>query len=205
MTWEIWMSFAWVSAANIVTPGPANMNTLRRAVQLGGWQVIPTIMGNALGLAIGGFITAYGVAALVLSSPPLWALLNYTGVAYLVWLGLKLLCAPRDADLREDNVSTQMPRKLFIEGLLLALTNPKALLFYVALFPQVMQPISPVGPQAALLVSTYCGLSIMSLSLYATFANSLRAFFATPTHYQRFRQGSGVILITFALNLVSWA
>ncbi len=51
MVWAVWLSFATISAANIVTPGPANLNTLRRALQLGFLPVLPTIFGNALGLA----------------------------------------------------------------------------------------------------------------------------------------------------------
>ena len=52
MNWAVWVSFAAVSAVNIVTPGPANLNTVRRAMQLGIAQVAPTILGNALGPSV---------------------------------------------------------------------------------------------------------------------------------------------------------
>ena len=140
MNLTLWLSFATVSAVNIVTPGPANLNTVRRAVQLGGKRVVPTILGNALGLAVGGVVCAAGITSFVTASNALWSLFRWLGVAYLSWLGTKLLIKTEPLAL---NTSADVPigaSKLFWEAFLLAATNPKALLFYMALFPQVLDP-----------------------------------------------------------------
>lgn len=202
MNWALWISFATISAANIVTPGPANLNTLRRAMELGARRVIPTIMGNALGLAVGGAAFALGIASLVIASSLAWTAVRIIGVAYLMWLALKLLYRREvlvlDADAHMPIASTA----LFAEAFLLAVSNPKALLFYMALFPQILDGDSPLAPQAGILVFTYCGLSILSLSIYATLAQTLRSRFLTPRRYTRFRQISGLILLGFALKLL---
>jgi threonine/homoserine/homoserine lactone efflux protein len=201
MNLALWISFATVSAVNIVTPGPANLNTLRRAVQLGGKQVLPTIFGNALGLAVGGMICAAGIASFVMGSGVLWALFQGLGVAYLGWLGIRLLLKTEQLSLDQTTHAKISAQTLFSEAFFLAATNPKALLFYMALFPQVLDQQHSLLPQAGVLVLTYCGLSILSLSTYAVLADLLRRHFFTQARYTRFRQISGLVLMGFAIKL----
>lgn len=202
MNWALWVSFAMISAVNIVTPGPANLNTVRRAIQLGMHQVAPTILGNALGLAVGGAICAAGITSFVMSSDLLWSLFQWVGVAYLAWLGIKLLIRKETLSLHSQTDAAVPARALFLEAFLLAATNPKALLFYMALFPQILDPERDLATQASILILTYCGLSILSLTTYSTLAHVLRSRFMTQARYDRFRQISGVILIGFAAKLL---
>ncbi|MEK0164628.1 LysE family translocator [Phaeobacter sp. A36a-5a] len=201
MAWALWLSYATISAANIVTPGPANLNTLRRALQLGFVPVLPTILGNALGLAVGGLLCAGGVAAFVVTSEILWAIFRWLGVAYLGGLGLKLMIRREPIALGKGLVQFVPPRLLFREAFLLALANPKALLFYLALFPQVLDPARSLWPQSTVLVLTYCGLSILSLCTYALLADKVRERFLTQTRYDAFRVCSGLVLLGFAAML----
>lgn len=201
MAWAVWLSYATISAANIVTPGPANLNTLRRALQLGFTPVLPTIFGNALGLAVGGILCAGGVATLVMTSGLLWTLFRWLGVAYLGGLGLKLMIKREPIILGKGVVQRVRPQLLFREAFFLAVTNPKALLFYLALFPQVLDPARSLWPQSTMLVLTYCGLSILSLSTYALLAEKVRNRFLTQARYDVFRVCSGLVLLGFAIML----
>ena len=201
MAWAIWLSYATISVANIVTPGPANLNTLRRALQLGFMPILPTIFGNTLGLAVSGILCAGGVAAFVVTSEVLWTLFQWLGVAYLGGLGLKLIIKREHIALEPALIQRVPPWLLFREAFLLAVTNPKALLFYLALFPQVLDPSRLLWPQSTLLVLTYCALSILSLSTYALLANQVRERFLTQARYDTFRACSGLVLIGFALKL----
>ncbi|UWQ35610.1 LysE family translocator (plasmid) [Leisingera sp. M527] len=201
MNWAVWISFAAISAVNIVTPGPANLNTVRRAMQLGMNQVAPTIFGNALGLALGGAVCAAGITSFVMASGLLWVLFQWVGIAYLAWLGANLLIRNETLSLTSKTDAVVPARALFSEAFLLAATNPKALLFYMALFPQVLDLEQGLAAQAGILILTYCGLSILSLSTYSTLAHIFRKRLMTPTRYDRFRQISGVILIGFAVKL----
>lgn len=201
MTWAIWLSYATISAANIVTPGPANLNTLRRALQLGFLPVLPTIFGNALGLAVGGILCAGGVAMFVVTSAALWMTFQWLGVIYLSGLGLKLIVKREQVAVGSGMIQRVQPWLLFHEAFFLAVTNPKALLFYLALFPQVLDPSRSLWPQSTLLVLTYCALSILSLGTYALLAEKVRERFLTQVRYDVFRVCSGVVLIGFALKL----
>ncbi|WP_282092809.1 LysE family translocator [Epibacterium ulvae] len=90
----------------------------------------------------------------------------------------------------------------FFEAFLLAATNPKALLFYMALLPQFLNPERGLASQASTLILTYCGLSILSLTTYSALAHVFRSRFMTQARYDKFRQISGVILMGFAAKLL---
>lgn len=201
MDWLVWSSFALICAANIVTPGPAILNTVRRATQLGFRKVLPTIFGNTAGLIIAGSFCAGGVATFVLASELLWTLFRWLGVAYLAFLGLQLILKRETLDLSGSTAPQISGKNLFGEAMLLAVANPKAVLFFVALFPQVIDPGKPILPQAALMIGTYCAISILSLSSYSALASILRTRFITQTRYRVFQIVSGVILLAFAGKL----
>lgn len=194
----IWSTFALVSAVNIVTPGPANINTFNRAAELGARRVVPTILGNSLGLAVGGMVCVSGVGAFVMRSDAVLMGFQAFGVLYLLWLGAKMIWGARVVQQSAPQVS---PAALWWEAFVLAVSNPKALLFYLALFPQVLRVDLPLWPQAVLLVSTYCTLSILSLSTYAVLAGAWRKRGISAQGCQRFRRLSGIVLIGFALHL----
>ncbi len=199
MTWSLWAGFALISAVNIITPGPANLNTMRRALQLGRRCVWPTIFGNALGLALGGLACLLGLAGLLRATPGAWLVFQMLGAGYLAWLGGKLLLRRETLVL---NGSCPAGHGLFVEALTLAATNPKALLFYMALFPQILAPDQSLLAQGAVLITTYCGLSICSLNLYAGVAQILRDRALDQRGYDWFRRLSGLVLLGFALHLV---
>lgn len=204
MDFFVWASFALISAANIITPGPAILNTIRRATQLGVKGTLPTILGNALGLVIAGSFCAGGVAAFVLASEVLWTLFRWLGVAYLAWLGIKLIWVKEELDF--DNKGAMAPRiasrVLFIEAFILAATNPKAILFFVAIFPQVMDASRPIWLQSTIMIATFCTISIASLLSYSGIAAFLRSRFLTQKRYRIFRVTSGFLLLAFAGKLV---
>mgnify|MGYP001428869437 FL=1 len=201
MDFYVWFSFVLIAAANIMTPGPAILNTVRRAAQLGLRRVLPTILGNTLGLSVAGAFCAGGVATFVLASDLLWMLFRWLGVAYLAWLGLKLIITHDEIELDNSTLVNVRTSKLFTEAFLLAVTNPKAILFFVALFPQMMDPNRAILPQAVILITTFCVISIASLSTYSTLASFLRNRFITQASYRKFRIISGAVLIGFAGKL----
>jgi threonine/homoserine/homoserine lactone efflux protein len=202
MTSSLWLSFAVVSALNIVTPGPANLNVLQRGVQLGHRRVLPAILGNALGLAVAGAFSGVAVAGLVASAPVVQGVLSWAGPSYLGYLGAKLLLR-RDVLQIGEIVGEPTSGSLFREALILAMSNPKAILFYLALFPQMLSGVSALqeGWTIAGLTLTYCALSLISLNLYAACAQQLRKRWLTQRRYDLFRQLSGLGLIGFAVKL----
>lgn len=203
MSFEAWLAFTLISVANIVTPGPAILNTIRRSAQLGFKRCLPTIVANAAGLAVAGFACAFGVATFVLASEWLWFIFRWAGVLYLVYLGLHLIVKQEMLNLGSatSKAPTVPTKTLAIESFMLAVSNPKAVLFYVAIFPQVIQADQPAWPQAMALVLTYCAISLASLTTYAAIAGILRTRLLTQARYRGFRVVSGALLLGFAGKL----
>ena len=148
-----------------------------------------------------GTACALGLSALLLASDLIWDLLEKAGQLYLIWLGSKLFWTPERLVLAPAvQQHGTRPQTLFQEAFLLAVINPKALLFFVALFPQSVDPNESFTLQITFLILTYCGLSICSLNTYAALATGLRSG-VTQTRYTYFRKLSGLALVCFALTL----
>ncbi|MEX3010460.1 LysE family translocator [Hoeflea sp. TYP-13] len=202
MDWSDWSAFALISMVTIVTPGPGNMNTTRRAAQLGLLRVFPGILGNTLGLGLVGTICAAGLVTFVLQSGLLWNMLHWLAAGYLAWLGLRFILK-NEAIEPTGNLTPGVSGKfLFGEAFLLAFSNPKAILYFTALLPQFVNPARLLAPQMAIMLLTCCAISVASQTVYSTLASLLRTHLHTPNRFFVFRAVSGFILLAFAGKLV---
>lgn len=111
------------------------------------------VAGIALGLATLAAASAIGLAELATRSPPIFNLLRYAGVAYLLWLAWSTWVSGDDVS--PDAINNNAPGGWFRYGLLLNLLNPKAAVFFVTVLPAYIAQNSPVAPQTALLSASY--------------------------------------------------
>lgn len=128
------------------TPGPNMLHILGRSVGLGFRGSVPAMAGCLLAMLLVLAASAAGLSALLHSSPMLFEVLRYLGVAYLAWLGLKAWrdsCRPAPT-VTVDAALPMMPTlgawTVFRGGLLVGLSNPKLLLFAAAFLPQFVDP-----------------------------------------------------------------
>ena len=141
-----------------LTPGP-NMAWLALTSASHGRRAgLAAVGGIALGLAILGAGSAFGLAEVATRSPAIFNLLRYAGVAYLLWLAWQ-------AWVGEKEVSPQMAKdgsqlaSWFRHGLLLNLLNPKAAMFFIAVLPSYVSPNIPFASQTLLLSSSYVAIA----------------------------------------------
>lgn len=203
MDFTLWASYIAVSAINITTPGPANMNLTRWALLLGVSRTLPYIIGNSFGLAIGGIFCASGFIFLVQQSETLWLITKFMGFGYLIFLGLTLIFKTEIVRLDKHSKHSLEPLKLFAEAFVIAVSNMKALLFFIALFPRFIGIHSEQAWSSLIMILTYCVLSILSLSAYAVFAHMLRGRLLSQKRYDTFRKISGLTLIVFAVSNIN--
>ena len=138
----------------IVTPGPTMLMTLSNAVNHGPARALVSTAG-ALVASIGIMaLSALGLGAVLAASETAFTLLKVLGAGYLVWLGIKTF---RNGDRLALAPSSTPTAKgpLFMQGLLVGASNPKAILFFAAFFPQFIDPAAPVLPQFVLLSATF--------------------------------------------------
>ena len=175
MNYDSWILFASIAFIATITPGPAILLVTTHSVTFGTRCSIATMLGNVTGLFIMSLLSVMGLSALILHSAPIFFLVKMAGALYLVYLGLKLWRHGFGLDaLRSVQRETSQPRprvtKLYINGLFVALSNPKAIAFTTALFPQFILPEQPVALQFAVLIITFMSLSFACLFAYAVMA-----------------------------------
>jgi len=155
-----------------ITPGPGVFYIVTRSVSQGRWSGLASVAGVAagnLGNAIGASI---GLAALFAVSSMAFTVVKYVGAAYLVWLGVQALRAPRAATPAAQLAHGSL-RRIFRDGFVVALLNPKTTLFFAAFLPQFVDAHAPVTQTLALGV-LFVLIAAVTDSLYALGAGSAR-------------------------------
>jgi threonine/homoserine/homoserine lactone efflux protein len=164
------ISFLWIAAIVIITPGPDTALTIRNTLLGGRPAGLATAAGIVTGLAVWALATSAGLAAVIIASEPLFVAIRLAGGAYLIYLGAKTLLGVmrgRGHDLADE--SGPAPRGLmtpFGQGLLCNLGNPKIAIFFTSLMPQFV-PSNDVGFGSLLaLGAIFCAMGLAWLSLY---------------------------------------
>lgn len=124
------------------------------------WVIAGDLSANAVQMTA----AAFGLAALIASSATAFLWIKWFGVAYLVWIGLSLMLS-RDTPQTGQSAASGRPGRLYRMGFVTSMTNPFAVVFFAALFPQFITPGAPVWPQLLILGATY--LIVDGLTLLA--------------------------------------
>lgn len=169
MTLETWLLFCMTETVLCLIPGPAVLYVvsvgLGRGVRPGIGAALGILSGNALYFAL----SATGVAAVIVASSGLFNALKLAGAAYLVWLGLRMLLLQRGKPAAATVAATAV-RKIFLRGFLVQTGNPKALVFFIALLPQFINPEHAVGWQILVLGVSSVLIEFLVLGLYVVAA-----------------------------------
>lgn len=183
----------------LLLPGPGNLALITSAGKGGLVGGVASVFGLLLGDQVLLWLTVAGVAALLSANPLVFHALQWLGAAYLAWLGFKMLTA-KAGDKPLLNIKTG---HYFRQTLVITLFNPKAIMFYVAFFPQFVDPLKHQGvvtfgvmaATIAVLGFVYC-LSVVLLTHYM--AERIRS---NPRVTDGLQKVAGVFLIGFGVKL----
>lgn len=199
---EHYFLFLVIAFLTVLSPGPGVILTLSNSIRYG----LSGAVGGILGIATGTFIVA-GVAAsslgiLLATSSLVFSIVKYVGAAYLIYLGVRLW---RSTGIKVDasTAENKSQKMKFIEGLTLQLTNPKAVFFFLSIFPQFVEPNQAFVPQFALLVATYSGLVVLIHLCYAALAYRARNWFSSGNGSRMFSKIGGSIFVFFGVGLAT--
>lgn len=202
MTAETWTVFLAVAAAAVLSPGPAMLAILGQALGRGGLATLPVVLGNALGVVTLMAVSVLGLAALLAAVPHGLSALRWAGAAYLTWLGLVALRAPLHDGATTDGGATPLRAAGLRRGVLIALSNPKAILFFGAVLPQFVDPARPALPQFVLLAATFAGLELLVTGVVALGAYALAPALRRPVVRVRVNRVGGLVILAAAALLV---
>ena len=204
MEFTTWISFVATVTILTITPGPSVLLTTANSMKYGVRKTIGTILGD-LTANLGQIILASaGLASIVLSSGELFQAIKWCGVIYLIYMGLsKILFKPK-IQIQSEKSDQGSFRKLFAEGFLMSAANPKAIVFFAALFPLFIEPTGHFLLQVLILACTFLSLDGISLLLYASFATKLKDYLENQQkiHWQNRIIGTLLIFSGIMLSLV---
>lgn len=170
MTLDTLLLYVIASVALAITPGPTMLLAMSNGIAGGMRAAIWGIVGASLGAAILIAVVALGLGSLLAASEWLFNAIRVAGVAYLVWLGVKMWGSqPIDiqAALAASPADVLSRRTAFLRSLTVALSNPKTLLFFAAFLPQFVDTAGSQGPQYAVLGVIFIGIDTCVMLGYA--------------------------------------
>ncbi|WP_323847454.1 LysE family translocator, partial [Microbulbifer magnicolonia] len=173
MNIEAWLAFTAIASVATIVPGPAMLLVATHSLRFGILQSLKTILGNITGLAILSSISVAGLSALILYSAGAFLAVKITGALYLTYLGIKIWRSGVSPINIEDTDSNSRGRFLYLQGIAVSLSNPKAIAFTTALFPQFIEPSQNVLFQFSIFLGTFMGLSFTCLSVCSIIAQKV--------------------------------
>lgn len=202
MSASAWWLFCTLSLITAFTPGPAVLLAVSNATTLGARRALISSLGNATGVFVVAVTALLGLGALLQASSTAFTMLKTAGAMYLVYLGIRQWRSPPPfaADASRSPANGDAWR-LFGQGVLVAATNPKSILFFTALLPQFMQPQASPWRQGLLLTVTFAACTVLSHLCYVAAARHLRRWLggARGRWWQRL---SGMLFIGLGLGLL---
>jgi threonine/homoserine/homoserine lactone efflux protein len=192
-----WLAFVGLSAIAVLTPGPTLLAIVGNAVSRGFRATLPMVLGNAVGIATMMATATAGVAAALSRAGPLWLGIQLAGAAYLARHGFQTW---RDGTEPAEPSSVRRGGGPFGRGVLLVWSNPKAILFFGAVFPQFIRPGRPVGLQLGALVTTFIALEL-TVTTSAALAAGRLARAQGAGRLRGLRRAGAVILMVWAALL----
>ncbi|MEV4392257.1 LysE family translocator [Nonomuraea sp. NPDC049607] len=160
----------------LLVPGPAVLYIVTRSVSQGRSAGLVSVLGVHTGSLVHIGAAALGISALIAASATAFTVVKYVGVAYLLWLGLRKLMKRGGESEEVVELKVQSRRRLFWEGFVVNVLNPKTAVFFLTFLPLFTDPAAgPVGPQILLLGALWLVLGMASDGMYALLSSVLAA------------------------------
>ncbi|WP_428852192.1 LysE family transporter [Imbroritus primus] len=178
MSASVWLAYfaaCWVIA---ISPGSGAVLSMSHGLSYGLRQTSATILGLQAGLVFILLVAGGGLGALLLASETAFMIVKIVGALYLIYLGIQQWRAPVHAGPEATvRVAPMSARRRFLIGLLTNATNPKGIIFMVAVLPQFINPNRPLALQLLILAVTMCAVDLVVMHSYALLASRLQRFF----------------------------
>jgi RhtB (resistance to homoserine/threonine) family protein len=200
------LALATIHFLAVVAPGPDFAVTIRQSVRFGRVVGLCTAIGIGAGISVHVLYTLLGVGALMHTTPWLLSVAKVVGGAYILYLGVSLLRSKPKTSIEGSDTANDQPQqqtlsKAFMTGFLTNATNPKATLFFLAIFTTVISATTPLKVQALYGVWMCCVNALWFVIVALFFSSSrVRLLFLRMGHW--FERTMGVILILFAGRLI---
>lgn len=207
MNTETLLIYSVVSFFYVITPGPAILLAVSNGISFGLRAVIMSSLGNIFGLLVISVVSIMGLGAIMATSSNLFTLAKFAGAAYLVYLGMRqIMIRPEQLEKAPVTFSRSKHHASahFFEGFILAVSNPKAILFFTALFPQFLEFSAPMLPQYVVMTGLFMTISFGSLFSWGFISNTAKQQLGSEKGIKWFRRVSGSLFIGVGIGLTQF-
>jgi len=200
MTLETWLAFFAASWLISLSPGAGAISCMAAGLRFGLRRAMWNIVGLIVGIIFVLVVVAAGLGALLATSTIAFAVVKWLGVAYLVWLGIQQWRAPAtliDAD-AAASVLASSPRQLMLRGFLVNATNPKGIVFMLAVLPQFIDPARPQILQYVICGATLVVTDLVVMTGYTGLAAKVLRLLRGPRQVRLMNRTFGGLLVGMA-------
>ena len=211
MDLHIWFAYFAASWAIALSPGSGAVLSMTHGLAYGVQKTSATIAGLQLGLAVILLVAGVGVGALLLASATAFTVVKFAGAGYLIWLGLKqwrahvgVVPTAGDAPALAQAQAAGMPsaRERFVTGFFTNVTNPKGIVFMVAVLPQFIDPARGLWLQLLILLVTTVVVDLVVMHGYAFLASRAQRWLATARARRAQNRVFGGVLMAMGASLL---
>ncbi|PRY39470.1 LysE family translocator [Umezawaea tangerina] len=204
-TSEALVAFALTSFVLIVIPGPSVLFVIGRALSYGRRGALMSVLGNELGALVLAAAVAFGVGSIVAGSIMLFTAIKLLGAVYLLFLGVQAIRHRKEGgagDVESDRRVVR-PAAMLRQGFAVGVTNPKTIVFFVAVLPQFVSFEAGSIPFQMLVLSLlFITIAFVFDAAWALLAGTARAWFArSPRRMSAMRASGGVMMVGLAGGL----
>ncbi len=188
----------------ITSPGPAVLLAVVNGLRSDMKVVVSAALGNVLGLGILSTASILGLGTLIKTSALLFMIVKSVGAIYLIYLGYKFLV--NKGGLHFDDTKTYINRSKFSyfkEALLVAVTNPKPIIFFTAIFPQFLDINRAIAPQFLIMTAIFLTISFTSLCLYGLLAKHSKIWLQKGNVMTWISRATGGLFISIGIALMN--
>jgi homoserine/homoserine lactone efflux protein len=192
------------------SPGPVMLSCMSNGARYGITKSLEGMLGASLGNLFLVGLSALGLGVVVNNNDMLFSLIKWLGAFYLIYLGIQTIREPSISPQEHNSVDKQTLSKirsftskqsLLVSSFLIAVSNPKGLIYFGALFPQFIDYTQPLAQQFSVLIIGFLIMDFVWMLAYAAAGNKMMVWLEKPKHKVLFNTFSGLTLIVVGLLL----
>ncbi|MBX2812904.1 MAG: LysE family translocator [Myxococcales bacterium] len=178
MSTNIWLLYVATVLALMSTPGPSHLLMVSNSMSNGFRRSLATALGDLTANVFQMLAAGLGLVAVLVASKQAFSVIKWLGVSYLIWLGIRMIWRSFSSSVGKPDQPPASLMQLWLQGFVTSAANPKAVVFFAALFPQFIDHEAGLGGQIAILGATYIAIDGAFLVAYGAgaewLANRLR-------------------------------
>lgn len=188
-----------------ITPGPSMILALNHGIKYGAKRTLASAFGNLTATLIQAFLSISGLGVILLQSENMFTMIKYLGAIYLIYIGIKTSFASTDLVLQVDknNNSDYKFWKLYLEAFLVTAGNPKAIIFFTALFPQFIDTQKNTVFQFIVILLILAVIAFSCMMFYGVFGQNIMRLLNKANVNRLFNRIVGTTFIGMGIGLAS--